>query len=73
MIPLARKLWYAVRYDELAVRRWSRGLVLTLSASAASFAPDITATPEQARIVRIVGVVAALIAGMITAGEKNPE
>lgn len=72
MKPLLKHLWYALRYDELAVRRWSRALVLGLATGATGFADALTDSPEGAKWIRIAGATAALIAGAITAGERNP-
>lgn len=74
MIPLFRNLVQALLYDELAARRWIRGLLLGVAMAGAQLAAagDAAAlwTTRQWAI-RIVFALFAAAAGMVTAGERN--
>lgn len=67
MIPLFRRLWRLLLWDELAATRWLRGGLLAASISVVQVAPP--AGWERARFV--LALVLAGAAGMVTAGEKN--
>lgn len=69
-----RKLLQKALDDELAAKRWSRGLLLALSGSGLAFADqlaDIIEAPGIIKAVKVAAVVAGFLAGAITAGEKN--
>jgi hypothetical protein len=75
MIPLFRRMIFALLWDELAFVRWARGILLLVATAGLSIA---AAPPGEAArwtakewAVRVGFGLAAAAAGMITAGEKN--
>jgi hypothetical protein len=77
MIPLFRRLWAAVLYDEMAVRRWLRGALLAAAMAgaqiAASPAGEAAKWTSREWAVRILFAVLAGMAGMINLGHLNPK
>lgn len=79
MIPLIRRLKTAFLYDELAVTRWLRGLVLLLGGGGIAFADQLAgilgegASPGFIKGIRVASLVCLFAGGAITAGEKNPK
>jgi hypothetical protein len=75
MIPLFKRLWFALWYDELAARRWARGVLLwaaTAGTAVMAVGPEVAATwtaKQWAMRLAFAGLAGA--AGMITAGERN--
>jgi hypothetical protein len=75
MIPLMRRLWAAILYDEMAVRRWLRGALLAVAFAGAQLA----ATPagEAATwtgkewAVRVLFSLLAGAAAMINLGQPR--
>ena len=77
MIPLLRKLVYALLWDELAARRWVRGFLLWLGGAGTTVMAvgwDVARewTPRE-WAGRMVFASVLGVAGMVTAGEKNPK
>jgi hypothetical protein len=75
MIPLLKRLWYAVRYDELAVRRWGRALLMGLAGGGIAFADQLAAVleaPGAVKAIKAAAVGAGFVALMINAGDRNP-
>lgn len=75
MIPLVRRLFRALLWDELAVRRWLRGGALAFAAGGIAFADQlasIVGAPGAVRGIKIAAVICGFVGGAITAGERNP-
>ncbi len=75
MVPLIKHLVHALLFDELAVRRWSRGFLLWL----ATIAGQVVVDPEAALewtgkewALRLAVAALAGSAGLINLGERNP-
>ena len=77
MIPLVRHLVDQILHDELAVRRWGRTVLMTIGGSGIAFADQLAAvlgdgSPGTIKAIKVIAVVSAGLALMVTAGEKNP-
>lgn len=72
MIPMFRRLWYRLRYDELAVQRWSRALLMGLATGGIAFGDQLAAVlGSEVKSIKIAAVIAGFLSLMVTAGEKN--
>jgi len=74
MIPIIKKFFHDLLFDELAVRRWFRAAIMALAGSGMAWGDQLAAilgTPVKS--VKIAAVVAMALALTITAGEKNKE
>ena len=74
MIPLFKRLVKAMLWDELAARRWMRGMLLACSAGGIAFADQLAALledPELVRTIKIVALVCGFLGGALTAGQLN--
>lgn len=72
MIPMFRKLWFKIRYDEVAVRRWGRALLMAFAGGGIAFADQLAAiTGSDGKWIRIAAVVAGFVSVAINLGEKN--
>lgn len=78
MIPLLKRIAGAFLYDELAARRWIRGLLLAFAAGGVAFADQLSSLFGEAggsgtvRAIKITALVAGFFGGSVTAGERNP-
>lgn len=76
MITLLKKLWSKILYDEMAVARWGRGMLLWLGGMAVSvlaYPIEVVQTWTVREWTYRIGAAAALgFAGLVTAGQKNP-
>ena len=76
MIPLLTGIWKKILYDEMAVARWSRGFLLWLGGMAVSvlaYPIELVQTWGPRDWAYRIGAAGALgVAGIITAGQKNP-
>lgn len=76
MVPIIKQLWYAIRYDEVAIRRWLRGLLVVASATVAQVnAYSWEAAREwdwQSWIAVLLTAGVTGGAAMINLGERNP-
>lgn len=75
MIPLLRRIWWAIRFDDVAMARWIRGSLLLVSAAAAQVVPyglEVVRlwTWQDWAVVLAISIPAG-IAGMINLGEMN--
>lgn len=76
MIPLIQKLWKAMLYDELAVRRWTRAGIFALGTGGLAYGNQLAEAvklPGIVTTIKVASITCCLIAGAITAGEKNKE
>jgi hypothetical protein len=70
VIPLIKNAWISLTTDELAARRWLRGLLVGFGLSGVGAVPY---APEKWRIYLLLGSgMAGCIGGLISIGEKNP-
>lgn len=70
MRPLFVKAWKALVEDELAARRWARGLLIGFGVSGVGAVPY---APEGWRLYLVLGAgLAGCIGALINLGEKNP-
>ncbi len=75
MIPLIKKIIHALLYDELAAKRWLRGLFMWLGGAGVTVAAvgwevaRAWTLKEWAGRLAIAGLLG--VGGMITAGQKN--
>ena len=70
MRPLLRQAWNSLVNDEMAARRWLRGLLIGFGVSGAGAVPY---APERWRFYLLLGAGLAGCAGaLINLGEKNP-
>lgn len=76
MITLLKKLWVKILYDEMAIARWGRGVLLWVAGmgiSVLAYPIEVVQTWNLRdwgyRLV-VAGVMGG--AGMVTAGQKNP-
>lgn len=76
MIPLIRRLLYALLWDELAARRWARGALMWLGGAGITVMAvgwDVASKWTAREWVGRLAFAAVLgAAGMVTAGERNP-
>ena len=73
MIRLIKKLWNALLYDEVMVRRWGRALLMALATGGMGFSDQLAAVlGAPVRWIKIAAVIAGFIAVAINLGEKNP-
>jgi len=75
MKPLLIKLWNALLYDEMKVRRWLRVAVMAIGGSGLGYADQIAATinaPGAVKIIKVLAVICMGISVMINLGDKNP-
>lgn len=70
MIPLAKRVWFLLWYDEQAALRWMRAFLAGCGAMFISLAAYVPG--EWPAVMRIVGTVLISVTGMITAGQRNP-
>ncbi len=75
MIPLIASIWHALLHDELAARRWLRGLangVALMLVQVMVVGPDVAATWTHRQWgMHLLASSAGVIAGLISVGEKN--
>jgi hypothetical protein len=74
MRPLLRKFVRSLLDDEMAVRRWGRGLLGGLGAGGVAFAQELSAngvSPEWVARIKIASAAAVLVALLINLGERN--
>ena len=70
MRPLLRKAWKALVNDEMAARRWARGLLIGFGVSGVGAVPY---APEGWRLYLVLGAgLAGCIGALINLGQKNP-
>lgn len=75
MIPLVKRLFHALLWDELAARRWIRGLLLWLGGAGiqvVSVGWDVAqgwSWREWSGRMLVAGILG--LGGMVTAGERN--
>ena len=76
MLTLFVKLWKAALYDEMAVKRWGRGFLLWaggMATSVLAFPIEVVQTwGPRDWAYRVAAAGALGIAGLVTAGQKNP-
>ena len=73
MIRLIKKLWNALLYDEVMVRRWGRALLMALATGGMGFSDQLAAVlGAPIRWIKIAAVIAGFIAVAINLGDKNP-
>lgn len=76
MIPLIRRIFHALLWDELAARRWLRGGLLGFATGGLAFADQlaaIVAAPGAVKSIKVAAVVCAFVGAMVNLGEKNPK
>jgi hypothetical protein len=70
VIPLLRNAWKSLTTDEMAARRWIRGLLVGFGVSGIGAVPY---APEKWRLWVLLGSgLSGCIGGLISVGEKNP-
>jgi hypothetical protein len=71
MIPFLRRIAYALLWDELAARRWVRGLLLGGGATLVGAAPMMA---EDWRVpAMIAGGLLTCVGGLVSVGDPNPK
>lgn len=74
MIPLFKHLADQLLHDELAVRRWSRALLMAIAGGGIAFADQLAAVleaPGAVKAIKLLAVLAGFCSLAITAGERN--
>lgn len=76
MLTLIRKLFDKILFDDKAVARWLRGTLLGFAGTGLAFSEQLAAVlpgSVAAEKIKVAAVVAGFVAGMVTAGDKNPK
>lgn len=75
MWPFLKNLWHSVIYDEVAVRRWGRGLGVWIGAQATQMLSDPNwpnwSLKEWTLRVGVSSITGGAV--MVNLGEKNPK
>ena len=74
MWPMLKRVANAMLFDELAVRRWARGALLTFAAGGVAFADqlaDLVHAPGAVKTIKVIAVICGFIGGAISHGEPN--
>lgn len=74
MLPLLRSILHAFFQDELAFRRWARGLMLAFAGGGLAFAEQIASVieaPGAVKKIKVASIVAGFIAGAMQSSAKK--
>jgi hypothetical protein len=70
MIPLIKDAWKSLTTDEMAARRWIRGLLVGFGLAGAGAVPY---APEKWRFYLLLrSGLAGCVGGLISVGQQNP-
>lgn len=74
MLPFLKNITHALLFDELAFRRWCRGITLAFAGTGFAFADQLAAlinAPMAVTVIKVASVVCAFLGGTISIGQKN--
>lgn len=73
MLPLLRRIFFAFFLDELAFRRWARGLLLAFAGGGLAFADslaELIGAPDAVKAIKVASIVAGFAAGAMQSSAK---